>query len=119
MVKYILEGDNSEIRKVLRENSIRQKRGVIKFSPLSDSELTLKNESPFESEVEYLNIQIKHLVSNIECRNRRIAELESENKNLTEKVDAFENLADTKALPDSDTKELPEDKPKRKRQKTE
>lgn len=33
-MKYILSGDAKEVEKVLRENRIRESRGLIKFEPV-------------------------------------------------------------------------------------
>lgn len=38
-MKYILEGSDAEIKKVLQENKLRAARGVIKFTPYADTKV--------------------------------------------------------------------------------
>ena len=49
-MKYILEGSEQEVNKVLRENSIRVARGLVKFSPVPSEEEAPKEEAPAEAE---------------------------------------------------------------------
>ena len=37
-MKYILDGNTSDVAKVIQENKIRVARGVISFTPIADSE---------------------------------------------------------------------------------
>lgn len=38
-MKYILEGNAAELKKVLQENKLRAARGVIKFTPYADTKV--------------------------------------------------------------------------------
>ncbi len=47
-MKYILSGTASEVDKVIRENRIREARGLIKFTPVPEGG---KKEAPKKAEV--------------------------------------------------------------------
>lgn len=119
-MKYILEGEEKELGRVLREQRIRVGRGLIKITPISGAlvreDYALK---AIEAKTEELTAalakrdeQIASLTSERDSLKSRISELEAgltKSDSMPETDEKKADVEDSKDLDIVDNKNLPED----------
>ena len=109
-MKYILEGDEKELGRVLREQRIRIGRGLIKITPISG---TLVHEDyalkAIEAQVKELTDgQIESLTSERDSLRARMTEMEASGS-MPETDEKEVDMKDSKTLNITDSNNLPED----------
>lgn len=114
-MKYILEGDEKELGRVLREQRIRIGRGLIKITPISG---TLVHEDyalkAIEAQVKELTetlaqkMQIESLTSERDSLRARMTEMEASGS-MPETDEKEVDMKDSKTLNITDSNNLPED----------
>ena len=106
-MKYILEGDEKELGRVLREQRIRIGRGLIKITPISG---TLVHE---DYALKAIEAQVKELTETLAQKDGQIESLTSERDSLRARMTEMEekevDMKDSKTLNITDSNNLPED----------
>ena len=115
-MKYILEGDEKELGRVLREQRIRIGRGLIKITPISG---TLVHE---DYALKAIEAQVKELTDTLALKDGQIESLTSERDSLRARMTEMEasgsmpetdekevDMKDSKTLNITDSNNLPED----------
>ena len=115
-MKYILEGDEKELGRVLREQRIRIGRGLIKVTPISG---TLVHE---DYALKAIEAQVKELTETLAQKDGQIESLTSERDSLRARMTKMEasgsmpetdekevDMKDSKTLNITDSNNLPED----------
>ena len=112
-MKYILEGDEKELGRVLREQRIRIGRGLIKITPISG---TLVHE---DYALKAIEAQVKELTDTLAQKDGQIESLTSERDSLRARMEASGSMPETdekevdmkdsKTLNITDSNNLPED----------
>jgi peptidoglycan hydrolase CwlO-like protein len=83
-MKYILEGDEKELGRVLREQRIRIGRGLIKITPISG---TLVHE---DYALKAIEAQVKELTETLALKDGQIESLTSERDSLRARMTEME-----------------------------
>lgn len=106
-MKYILEGNDKELERVIKENRVRVNRGLISIIPISEC-----------GEIGDHNTKMQELVSSVEEKDALISTLKGQCDGLKARIIELENTglvtgddkglsgSDSKVLAGSDTKEL-------------
>lgn len=101
-MKYILEGNEKELERVLREQRIRVGRGLIKITPISGS---LVSE---EDAMKAIEAKTEELTASLSEKDELITSLTGERDTLRARVAALETkpTEDNKDMPESDNKNV-------------
>lgn len=121
-MKYILEGNDKELERVLREQRIRMGRGMIQITPIPGTLVSEEDAlKAIEAKTEELTASlagkdglIASLTGECDTLKARVAELEAglvkdetmpetDNKKVDAEDDKNLNIADSKHLPDDDS----------------
>lgn len=119
-MKYILEGNEKELGRVLREQRVRVGRGLIKITPISGTLVSQEYASKtIESKTEGLIASlaekdeiITSLTSERDTLKARVAELEAgqtKSDDMLETDNTKVDMEDNKEVNIADSKNLPED----------
>lgn len=100
-MKYILEGNDKELERVLREQRIRMGRGVIQITPIPG---TLVSE---EDALKAIEAKTEELTASLAGKDELIASLTGECDTLKVRVAELEaGLIKDKTMPETDNKEV-------------
>lgn len=106
-MKYILEGNDKELERVIKESRVRVNRGLISITPISEC-----------GEIGYHNAKMQELVSSLEEKDALISTLKEQGDGFKARIAELENTgtligndkglsgSDSTELVDSDAKEL-------------
>lgn len=122
-MKYIIEGNEKELERVLREQRIRVGRGLIVITPVTGCGLVTEEDALklVEAKTEELNALLEEkdglivsLTGERDSLNVRITELEAtlsnnDDGNMTENDNKILELTDSKTTDLADSKEVAED----------
>lgn len=108
-MRYILEGNEKELGRVLREQRVRVGRGLIKITPISgtlvsqeDASLAEKDEliASLTGECDTLKVRVAELEAGL---SKDAAMPETDNKEVEAEDNKDLDIADGKVLPDDDS----------------
>lgn len=122
-MKYILEGNDKELERVIRENRIRVNRGLISITPISECGLITEEDArkALEDQLATKDTEIGELTASIvekdekattfaafiEEKDKAIVMLTEERDSMKSRIAELEvSAADNKNLPADDSKEL-------------
>lgn len=100
-MKYILEGEEKELGRVLREQRIRVGRGLIKITPISGA---LVRE---DYALKAIEAKTEELTAALAKRDEQIASLNSERDSLKSRISELEaGLTKSDSMPETDEKKV-------------
>lgn len=118
-MKYILDGNEKDVANVIREQRIRTGRGLISFTPISESGFITEEDARKTMEEKFAELtasveENESLKSQVSCfdldikeKDALVASLTTERDGLQARVLELEAIADKKELPAGDSKGLP------------
>jgi len=111
MEKYIIAGQERELVRVLREQRVREGRGLISITPLSKAGLVTEEDArkTLDDKLAEKDEKISELTASITEKEKAIVELTDERDTMKARIAELEALvpSDNKNLPAADSKELP------------
>lgn len=111
MEKYIITGQERELMRVLREQRVREGRGLISITPLSKACLVTEEDArkTLDDKLAEKDEKISELTASITEKEKAIVELTDERDTMKARIAELEALvpSDNKNLPAADSKELP------------
>lgn len=111
MEKYIIAGQERELARVLREQRVREGRGLISITPLSKAGLVTEEDArkTLDDKLAEKDEKISELTASITEKEKAIVELTDERDTMKARIAELEALipSDNKNLPAADSKELP------------
>lgn len=111
MEKYIITGQERELARVLREQRVREGRGLISITPLSKAGLVTEEDArkTLDDKLAEKDEKISELTASITEKDNVIVELTDERDTMKARIAELEALvpSDNKNLPAADSKELP------------
>lgn len=97
-MKYILEGNDKELERVIKESRVRVNRGLISITPISECGLTKDHD-----------VDMQEFVSSLKEKDALISTLKEQCEGFKTRIVELENIKminDSKVLGESDSKEL-------------
>lgn len=95
-VRYILSGNPIDVAKVIKENRIRENRGVVSFTPIAEDVHTDNS------------AVIANLQEQIQAKDEQIAQLQAELENVTKGYDTAPEAEAEETAPETEEAQVPE-----------